>query len=147
MDDSLFLGTWTDKQSSIPYHNVFDAGLDFIVLTQSAEWHAGNWLWNPGVSPAVLASIVFIVAIETSRNIAARVIERDTSGEIYYFLEDSRGFRTRQQRQNGRQITQLQSSSSAFPGTFVCSTGITCATTLFNVTLHIVPVEALTNFL
>ncbi|GFU65110.1 hypothetical protein TNCV_1162981, partial [Trichonephila clavipes] len=29
--------------------------------------------------------------IETSRNITARVIERDTSGEIYYFLEDSRG--------------------------------------------------------
>ncbi|GFT90011.1 hypothetical protein TNCV_3238421 [Trichonephila clavipes] len=49
---------------------------------------------------AVSASIVFIGAIETSRNIAARVIERDTSGEIYYFLEDSRGFRT---RQNGRQ--------------------------------------------
>ncbi|GFV16526.1 hypothetical protein TNCV_2468531, partial [Trichonephila clavipes] len=24
-------------------------------------------------------------------NITARVIERDTSGEIYYFLEDSRG--------------------------------------------------------
>ncbi|GFT62323.1 hypothetical protein TNCV_4717211 [Trichonephila clavipes] len=39
-------------------------------------------------------------AIETSRNIAARVIERDTSGEIYYFLEDSRGLRT---RQHGRQ--------------------------------------------
>ncbi|GFT02623.1 hypothetical protein TNCV_1488151 [Trichonephila clavipes] len=35
-------------------------------------------------------------ATETSRNITARVIERDTSGEIYYFLEDSRGFRTRQ---------------------------------------------------
>ncbi|GFW40310.1 hypothetical protein TNCV_1018681 [Trichonephila clavipes] len=30
VDDSLFLGTWTDKQSSIPYHDVFDAGLDFI---------------------------------------------------------------------------------------------------------------------
>ncbi|GFV07820.1 hypothetical protein TNCV_305681 [Trichonephila clavipes] len=39
-------------------------------------------------------------AIETSRNITARVIERDTSGEIYYFLEDSRGFRT---HQHGRQ--------------------------------------------
>ncbi|GFT29351.1 RNA-dependent RNA polymerase 1 [Trichonephila clavipes] len=33
---------------------------------------------------------------ETSRNITARVIERDTCGEIYYFLENSRGFRTRQ---------------------------------------------------
>ncbi|GFT71727.1 hypothetical protein TNCV_1081911 [Trichonephila clavipes] len=33
---------------------------------------------------------------ESSRNITARVIERDTSGEIYYFLEDSRGFRIRQ---------------------------------------------------
>ncbi|GFV07496.1 hypothetical protein TNCV_1738511 [Trichonephila clavipes] len=33
-------------------------------------------------------------------NITARVIERDTSGEIYCILEDSRGFRT---RQHGRQ--------------------------------------------
>ncbi|GFT88781.1 hypothetical protein TNCV_906201 [Trichonephila clavipes] len=39
-------------------------------------------------------------AIETSRNITARVIEYDTSREIYYFLEDSRGFRA---RQHGRQ--------------------------------------------
>ncbi|GFT43506.1 integrase_H2C2 domain-containing protein [Trichonephila clavipes] len=39
-------------------------------------------------------------AIETSRNITVRVIERDTSGEMYYFLEDSRGFRT---HQNGHQ--------------------------------------------
>ncbi|GFW47731.1 hypothetical protein TNCV_2829211 [Trichonephila clavipes] len=32
VDDSLVLGTWTDKQSSIPYHNVFDAGLDFVAF-------------------------------------------------------------------------------------------------------------------
>ncbi|GFY14506.1 hypothetical protein TNCV_1315601 [Trichonephila clavipes] len=32
VDDSLFLGTWTDKQSSIPYHNVFDAGPDFVTF-------------------------------------------------------------------------------------------------------------------
>ncbi|GFU94885.1 DDE_3 domain-containing protein [Trichonephila clavipes] len=43
-------------------------------------------------------------AAETSRNTTARVIERDTSGEIY-FLEDSRGFRIRQHgRQIGRQL-------------------------------------------
>ncbi|GFU44924.1 hypothetical protein TNCV_4234541 [Trichonephila clavipes] len=30
VDGSLFLGTWTDKQSSIPYHDVCDAGLDFV---------------------------------------------------------------------------------------------------------------------
>ncbi|GFX74999.1 hypothetical protein TNCV_1845711 [Trichonephila clavipes] len=30
VDDSLFWGTWTDKQSSIPYHDVCDAGLDFV---------------------------------------------------------------------------------------------------------------------
>ncbi|GFT22938.1 hypothetical protein TNCV_1857501 [Trichonephila clavipes] len=30
VDDSLFLGTWTDKQSSNSYHDVFDAGLDFV---------------------------------------------------------------------------------------------------------------------
>ncbi|GFX06432.1 RNA-directed DNA polymerase from mobile element jockey [Trichonephila clavipes] len=29
---------------------------------------------------------LFIGATETSKNITARVIERDTSGEIYYFL-------------------------------------------------------------
>ncbi|GFV93290.1 hypothetical protein TNCV_386541 [Trichonephila clavipes] len=49
---------------------------------------------------AIPANILFICATETSRNITARVIERDTSGEIYHFLEDSRGFRTHQQ---GRQ--------------------------------------------
>ncbi|GFW44729.1 hypothetical protein TNCV_4482741 [Trichonephila clavipes] len=37
------------------------------------------------------------------RNITVRVIERDTSGEIYYFLEDSRGFRTRQHGHQWRQ--------------------------------------------
>ncbi|GFW45423.1 hypothetical protein TNCV_4702341 [Trichonephila clavipes] len=30
LDDSLFLSTWTDKQSSNPYHDVFDARLDFV---------------------------------------------------------------------------------------------------------------------
>ncbi|GFV61950.1 hypothetical protein TNCV_4107541 [Trichonephila clavipes] len=39
-------------------------------------------------------------ATEASRNITAR----DISGEIYYFLEDSRGFRT---RQRGRQSCQI----------------------------------------
>ncbi|GFX26326.1 hypothetical protein TNCV_949241 [Trichonephila clavipes] len=47
-------------------------------------------------------------ATETSRNITARVIERDTSREISYFLEDSRVFRARQQchklRQNAHQL-------------------------------------------
>ncbi|GFV79770.1 hypothetical protein TNCV_1725951 [Trichonephila clavipes] len=47
---------------------------------------------------------------QTSRSITARVIERDTSGAIYYFIEDSRGFRThqhgRQWSQNGRQWSQ-----------------------------------------
>ncbi|GFW32499.1 hypothetical protein TNCV_676571 [Trichonephila clavipes] len=38
------------------------------------------------------------------RNITARVIESDTSGEIYYFLEDSRGFEL---RQHGRQHAKL----------------------------------------
>ncbi|GFW04832.1 hypothetical protein TNCV_4880671 [Trichonephila clavipes] len=40
-------------------------------------------------------------ATETSRNMTVRVIERDISVEIHYFLEDSRGFRI---RQRGRQI-------------------------------------------
>ncbi|GFW44387.1 hypothetical protein TNCV_1748161 [Trichonephila clavipes] len=49
----------------------------------------------------------FIGTTETSGNITARVIERDTSSDIHYILEDSRGFRTRQHgrqsHQNGRQ--------------------------------------------
>ncbi|GFT86484.1 putative RNA-directed DNA polymerase from transposon BS [Trichonephila clavipes] len=36
------------------------------------------------------SAAIFTGVIETSRNITARVIERDTSGEIYYFLEDSK---------------------------------------------------------
>ncbi|GFW90368.1 hypothetical protein TNCV_3509161 [Trichonephila clavipes] len=36
-------------------------------------------------------------ATETSRNITVRVIERDISGEIYYSLEYSRGFRSPKQ--------------------------------------------------
>ncbi|GFX79281.1 transposable element Tcb1 transposase [Trichonephila clavipes] len=41
-------------------------------------------------------------------DITTRVVERDTSGEIYYFLEDSRGFQTRQHgRQNNHQSHQL----------------------------------------
>ncbi|GFW31365.1 hypothetical protein TNCV_2664651 [Trichonephila clavipes] len=44
-------------------------------------------------------------AIETSRNITTRVIECDISGEIYYFLEDSRGFRTRQHGRRSRQLS------------------------------------------
>ncbi|GFU93565.1 hypothetical protein TNCV_948071 [Trichonephila clavipes] len=53
-------------------------------------------------------TLLFIVATETSRNITARVIERDVNGEIPYFLEKSRGSRIRQHgrqgRQNGHQI-------------------------------------------
>ncbi|GFT17535.1 hypothetical protein TNCV_4807751 [Trichonephila clavipes] len=33
-------------------------------------------------------------AAEASRNITTRVIERNINGEIHYFLEESRGFRT-----------------------------------------------------
>ncbi|GFX60106.1 transient receptor potential-gamma protein [Trichonephila clavipes] len=50
---------------------------------------------------------------ETSRNITARVIERDVNGEIHYFLEESRGFRT---HQHGRQIVrQLGSTAKISP--------------------------------
>ncbi|GFU97386.1 hypothetical protein TNCV_4741981 [Trichonephila clavipes] len=54
-----------------------------------------DWLW---------LELLFFGAAENSRNITARVIERDTSGEIHYVLDESRGFRTRQHgRQLGRQ--------------------------------------------
>ncbi|GFV87925.1 hypothetical protein TNCV_782061 [Trichonephila clavipes] len=47
---------------------------------------------------------------ETCRNITARVIERDVSGPLHEFLEESKGFRTcqhgRQCHQNGRQSRQ-----------------------------------------
>ncbi|GFW04019.1 hypothetical protein TNCV_2051351 [Trichonephila clavipes] len=39
-------------------------------------------------------------AAETSRTITARVIERDVSAPLHIFLEEPRGFRT---RQHGRQ--------------------------------------------
>ncbi|GFX66603.1 hypothetical protein TNCV_1795141 [Trichonephila clavipes] len=58
---------------------------------------------------------------EMQANITARVIECDTSGEIYYFVEDSREFRTRQQgrqidRQLGRQKRcQLGSTTKISP--------------------------------
>ncbi|GFU50525.1 hypothetical protein TNCV_4883931 [Trichonephila clavipes] len=38
-----------------------------------------------------ISNIRPVSATETSRNITARVIERDTRRVIYYFLEDSRG--------------------------------------------------------
>ncbi|GFX27037.1 hypothetical protein TNCV_439431 [Trichonephila clavipes] len=40
----------------------------------------------------IARALLELCATETSRNITARVIERVTSGEIYYFLEDSRGY-------------------------------------------------------
>ncbi|GFY33738.1 hypothetical protein TNCV_4594501 [Trichonephila clavipes] len=81
---SLFLGTWTGKQSSIPYHDVCDAGLDFVGFFSL---------------PSDMSAIgLFIGAAETSRNITARVIERDVSGPLHKFLEEFRGFRTRQHR-------------------------------------------------
>ncbi|GFS58578.1 hypothetical protein TNCV_111801 [Trichonephila clavipes] len=46
------------------------------------------------------------IAAETSKNITAHVIERDTSGKIYYFLEDSRGFRTPQDGHQSHQIVR-----------------------------------------
>ncbi|GFW53812.1 hypothetical protein TNCV_3939061 [Trichonephila clavipes] len=67
--------------------------------------------WNQSLAVALNIAEACQGATETSRNITTRVIERDTSGEIYYFLEDSRGFRTRQhgrqRRQNGRQSRQI----------------------------------------
>ncbi|GFT52947.1 hypothetical protein TNCV_1460471 [Trichonephila clavipes] len=46
-------------------------------------------------------ALLLIGAAETSRNITAHVIERDVNGENHYFLEEYRGFRT---RQHGHQI-------------------------------------------
>ncbi|GFV48405.1 hypothetical protein TNCV_3026751 [Trichonephila clavipes] len=39
---------------------------------------------------------------KTTRNITARVIERDVSGPLHKFLEESRGFRTRQHGHQSR---------------------------------------------
>ncbi|GFY28493.1 hypothetical protein TNCV_1971461 [Trichonephila clavipes] len=44
VDDSLFLGTWTDKQSSIPYHDVCDAGLDFVGFFSLRSDMSAIWL-------------------------------------------------------------------------------------------------------
>ncbi|GFT35118.1 hypothetical protein TNCV_352581 [Trichonephila clavipes] len=45
VDDSLFLGTWTDKQSAIPYHDVCDAGLDFVGFFSLRSDMSAIWLW------------------------------------------------------------------------------------------------------
>ncbi|GFS74738.1 hypothetical protein TNCV_1493391 [Trichonephila clavipes] len=45
LDDSLFLCTWTDKQSSIPYHDVCDAGLDFVGFFSLRSDMSAIWLW------------------------------------------------------------------------------------------------------
>ncbi|GFU36000.1 hypothetical protein TNCV_4191141 [Trichonephila clavipes] len=70
-------------------------------------------------SEVIFATAASILYLMSGRDIAARVIERDTSGEIYYFLEDSRGFRPRQHgrqcRQNGRQSRQLGSTAKISP--------------------------------
>ncbi|GFX46652.1 hypothetical protein TNCV_4038031 [Trichonephila clavipes] len=53
VDDSLFLGTWTDKQSSIPYHDVFDAGLDFVAFfslrSGMSAIGCGDGIWEEGL--------------------------------------------------------------------------------------------------
>ncbi|GFT95839.1 hypothetical protein TNCV_311911 [Trichonephila clavipes] len=100
------------KRSSIPYLDsvcgLMWVGLPGILNSLNGTVVIGQWHCESRRLSAEPVSILFICATETSRNITARVIERDTSGESYYFLEDFRGFRTRQQgrqrRQNGRQI-------------------------------------------
>ncbi|GFT38011.1 hypothetical protein TNCV_1814881 [Trichonephila clavipes] len=71
----------------------------FVVVVALGLWSPTSDQRVPGVT-------------ETSRNITARVIERDTSGEIYYILQDSRGFRTRQHghqsHQNVHQSHQIR---------------------------------------
>ncbi|GFT72114.1 hypothetical protein TNCV_2272201 [Trichonephila clavipes] len=53
VDDSLFLGTWTDKQSSIPYNNVFDVGLDFVTFfslrSDMLAIGCGDGFWDEGL--------------------------------------------------------------------------------------------------
>ncbi|GFU29202.1 hypothetical protein TNCV_278161 [Trichonephila clavipes] len=86
-----------DRRTSCPYHDEFRGPRSDYVRQEALATTTTSRLL------VVLASIAFICATETSRNITARVIERDTRGDIYYFLEDSKGFRTRQSRQLGRQ--------------------------------------------
>ncbi|GFX80381.1 transposable element Tcb1 transposase [Trichonephila clavipes] len=71
------------------------------------EWR----LLNSAVLEHLIESMV-------ERNITPRVIERDTSGEIY-FLKDSRGFRTHQHgRQTGRLLSRQNDANLALPPRF-----------------------------
>ncbi|GFX20477.1 hypothetical protein TNCV_3488341 [Trichonephila clavipes] len=55
---------------------------------------------------------------ETSRNITARVIERDTSGWIYYFLEDSEGFELANMVANDAKMVTKNDANLALPPRF-----------------------------
>ncbi|GFV07836.1 hypothetical protein TNCV_305841 [Trichonephila clavipes] len=99
-------GQWSAHRPRLPTIIQSNAGSGsnrFVGL--SGDW---GWLtelvWDMSEQPWLYNVSTLLGTFEpqkeTSRNITARVIERDTSGEIYYFLEDSRGFRT---HQHGRQ--------------------------------------------
>ncbi|GFX83272.1 hypothetical protein TNCV_4988661 [Trichonephila clavipes] len=57
-------------------------------------------------------------ATETSRNVTARVIERDTSGEIYYFLEDQEGSELANMVATDAKIVAKNNANLALPPRF-----------------------------
>ncbi|GFW96197.1 hypothetical protein TNCV_571681 [Trichonephila clavipes] len=67
--------------------------------------------WLNQNCPSFRRASLFIGVAETSRNITTRVLERVVSGPLHRFLEESRGFRT---RQHGRQSRQLGSTVQDF---------------------------------
>ncbi|GFU80140.1 uncharacterized protein TNCV_3031881 [Trichonephila clavipes] len=92
-----------DRRTSCPCHDEFRGPRSDYVRQDSAAVFTGDiseglHIFNSNQTQSPVFKNTG--AIESSRNVTARVIERDTSGEIYYFLEDSRGFRT---HQHGRQ--------------------------------------------
>ncbi|GFX70931.1 hypothetical protein TNCV_1689141 [Trichonephila clavipes] len=59
----------------------------------SVIWKVRVWGGSLDVSLSLNCSSKLLGVAETSRNIIARVIERDVSGSLHKFLEESRGFR------------------------------------------------------
>ncbi|GFW40160.1 hypothetical protein TNCV_5118431 [Trichonephila clavipes] len=88
------------SQKSSPLNTGLSSNIHRLVKTMFTT----RWLKSDCLTAAVTA--LFIGVAETSRNITVRVIERDVSGPLHKFLEESRGFRTRQHGCQGHQIAR-----------------------------------------
>ncbi|GFY17635.1 hypothetical protein TNCV_1073701 [Trichonephila clavipes] len=74
--------------------------------------------WFNQDSPSFRPASLFMGAAETSRNITARVIDRDVKRPLHKFLEETRGLRTRQQGRQSHQFGPKNDANLALPPRF-----------------------------